>query len=1170
MDNKYEFSYEPVSVYASAVSLIKDLTCTGAIHLDLGCGYAAIARQIEKLGARYVGFDANAESVRALHSNGVEAYELNLSEWDQAIAQFKTLCENYSVITISMLDVIEHLDYDCGLLSRIKDSFKPEQKVSLVLSVPNSSHVDVSVKMLAGSFNYLNTGLLDKTHTVVYTEDNLSVVTRKNGWKQVAANDYHLEFTEQFVNQPSVLLNRDGGLGHDLRQLKTLLDPSCDVYQFVRAYVPDERVANEADSRLLAKDLSLTLIIPESVESAAVQDLVSRLSLIENKTSVQLVLPNRVADTISSDFAVTRYQEGKLEQVIALSLATRYWLFVANPEDVCEVALNSLLTTYDDSRGMPVIALISDEIDEVKGQFELLTAFGNSVSWRVIFPTQYFAHFKDHEFIANDAGWKNFTRRAALTCGMARVSVDFANRPAPFIPSVDKVAVLSQVLSDSKARALVIRSNELANAVVNELEYAVQASERLASELTVESQRLTSESQRLSLELEERNRQIKEMLASNSWAITTPLRNYRRYITRINDLCRAIMRRDVAIIMQFARTIYLKFSSLRTVWSIYQSAKLKIMRVVQDKSISKNNAHALAELSNRRFQESANFRPDQTVEILPEIDISVVSYNSSRWVENFLTTLVSQNFPLSKIHLKVVDNGSADNTVELFERYFETNSSKFASVEVIQHANNGFGAGHDRAIRAGRSSFCLVVNLDLEFLPDSIEKAVHAAMNDADTSAASWEFRQIPYEHPKYYDPVTLETNWSSHACILLKREAYERCGGYDHAIFMYGEDVEFSYRLRSFGYSLKYLPSATVIHYTYEEAGEIKPLQFTGSVLGNAYIRLRYGSWSDRIMAFVLYAGLFIYPSQFTGSKKLLLKNVPKLLRNIPHFLGGRGDANAKFPLRGYDYELIRDGAFWEVQAIDPSKVLPRVTIITRTYRGRGAFLKQAMQSVFNQTYPNIELLIAEDGGDTQKSLVETLSAFAPSTVDVRFLANEKIGRSGVGNAGMATASGEYLMFLDDDDLLFADHVEILMQCLNADSSLDAAYSLAFEVTTNVSEDKSSYVEELLYTPSVFRQVWDYEVMKRHNFIPIQSILFKKSLYARWGGFDLELDQLEDWNLWLRYGYEGNFKFVEKTTSLFRTPANADVRAERHAMLHDAYNMALSSANAHILKIAG
>ena len=1167
MDNKYEFSYEPVSVYASAVSLITNFTCSGAIHLDLGCGYAAIARQIEKLGARYVGFDANAESVRALKSNGVEVYQLDLSEWDKVTAQLKALCKDYSVITISMLDVIEHLDYDCCLLTRIKDAFTPEQKVSLVLSVPNSSHVDVSVKMLAGSFDYLDTGLLDKTHTVVYTEDNLSVVTRKNGWREVATNDYHLEFSEQFIDRPSVLLNRDGGLGRDLRQLKAMLDPNCDVYQFVRAYVPDERVIHQEAAQLPAQDMSISLVIPESAEIDAVQSLVSNLAMIDDKSSVQLVLPERLAETVTGDFAVSRYREGDLEQVISTSLAKRYWSFVSNPEDVCAVALNSLLTTYSDSRGMPVIALLSEESDTaVDGEFALISALGNSFSWRVIFPTQYSVQFKDHDFIASDAGWVDFTRRAALACGVARVSVDFVVKPTSFSPSTEKLAVLSQVLADSRSRAFVVRSNDSANAVLDELEYAVrtlQTSERRVSELSAESQLLA-------LELQERNREIEEMLNSNSWTVTTPLRNYRRYLSRLRDLGRAVIRRDSTIIMQFVRSVYLKFSVLRTVWSSYQYAKMKIMRGVQDKTFSKNNAHALTELSNRRFLDSASFRPDQAAAVLPDIDISVVSYNSSRWVENFLATLTAQNFPLSKIHLKVVDNGSSDNTVALFKEYFEVHAGQFASAEVIQQANEGFGAGHDRAIRAGRSSFCLVVNLDLEFLPNSIEQAVHTAVNDANTSAASWEFRQIPYEHPKYYDPVTLETNWSSHACILLKREAYERCGGYDHAIFMYGEDVEFSYRLRSFGYSLKYLPSATVIHYTYEEAGEVKPLQFTGSVLGNAYIRLRYGSLSDRIMAFVLYGALFIYPSQFSGSKKMLLKNIPKLLRNIPHFLKGRGDTDAKFPFRGYDYELIREGAFWEVQALGHSVALPRVTIITRTYRGRGAFLKQAMQSVFNQTYPNIELLIAEDGGNTQETLVEAMLAFAPSTQNVKFIANEKIGRSGVGNVGMAAASGEYVMFLDDDDLLFSDHVETLMQCLNGDVSLDAAYSLAFEVTTNVSDDKSSYVEELLYTPSVFRQVWDYEVMKRHNFIPIQSIIFKKSLYARWGGFDLELDQLEDWNLWLRYGYEGNFKFVEKTTSLFRTPADASVRAERHAMLHDAYDAAVKSAEERIAKIAG
>jgi len=643
---------------------------------------------------------------------------------------------------------------------------------------------------------------------------------------------------------------------------------------------------------------------------------------------------------------------------------------------------------------------------------------------------------------------------------------------------------------------------------------------------------------------------------------------FRRVGFVLANIYRALLRKDKLMLKGYARALYLRVPFLRLIWSFYTYRKMSLMRAIRDKAFSRDNIYSLNDLSSKRFSESAGV--DEALAVFPEIDMSVVSYNSSQWVNKFLESLASQSYPISKIHFKVVDNGSIDNTVSLFEQYLSTQSDKFASTEIIQQGNFGFGAGHDRAIRAGSSDFCLIVNLDLEFLPDSIVKAVSTAVNASNTSAASWEFRQIPYEHPKYYDPVTLETNWSSHACVLLKREAYVRCGGYDHAIFMYGEDVELSYRLRSFGYSLKYLPDAPVLHHTYEQAGEIKPLQFAGSVLGNSYIRLRYGSFGDRFMAFALYAILFVYRSQFPGSKKMLLRNIPKLLKNTPHFLKGKGPVSVKFPFRGYDYELIRDGAFWKSESGSFSNPMPQVTVIMRTYKGRGMFLKQAMQSVFNQTYPNIELLVAEDGGSTQQDLVCSVSKFAPSGICVRFLANEKIGRSGVGNAAMAAASGQYYMFLDDDDLLFSDHVETLMQCLSADLSLDAAYSLAFEVVTEVEEDKSAYVEKIFYTPPIFRQAWDYSVLKHHNFIPIQSIIFKKELYQRWGGFDLNLDQLEDWNLWLCYGYCANFCYIDKTTSLFRTPAVINVRADRHALLHNAYDLAVQSANARIAKVVG
>lgn len=604
------------------------------------------------------------------------------------------------------------------------------------------------------------------------------------------------------------------------------------------------------------------------------------------------------------------------------------------------------------------------------------------------------------------------------------------------------------------------------------------------------------------------------------------------------------------------RPIYMRFGILRAIRQKYLQGKLSAASKMKAISHSPNNLTAMQALSNRRFDNQALLsavgepRPDEW----PEIDVSVVSYNSSRWVGLFFASLLSQRYPLSRIHLRAVDHGSQDDTVLQLERLLAETGLRFASAQIIQQANLGFGAGHDRAIRDGNSQYCVVTNLDLEFEPNSLCNVVRVALSDKDDAVASWELRQIPYEHPKYYDPVTLETHWSSHACILIRRSAYNKVGGYDPCIFMYAEDVELSYRFRSFGYVLKYVPNAVVHHFTYESAGEVKPLQFSGSAIGNLYIRLRYGKASDRFSGFLQYAARFFWPSPFDGAKSLLLKNAFKLVVQLPHFIRGKGPAQAYFPLRGFDYEMTRDGAFLEMKPCPDADAAPLVTVITRTYKGRGMFLVQAMQSIFNQTYPSIELLVVEDGGESQQELVQSLAERAPSGCRVRFLANEKLGRSAAGNAALAAAEGSFLMFLDDDDLLFSDHVETLVLALSRDNMLSAAYALAIEVHTKVDPVKLTYVEELFHTPSSFRQEWDYDVLLDHNFMPIQAILFKRELYEQLGGFDTELDQLEDWNLWLRYGYGNQFVYVPKTTSLFRSPSDYEARSARHTLLHNAY----------------
>jgi hypothetical protein len=90
-----------------------------------------------------------------------------------------------------------------------------------------------------------------------------------------------------------------------------------------------------------------------------------------------------------------------------------------------------------------------------------------------------------------------------------------------------------------------------------------------------------------------------------------------------------------------------------------------------------------------------------------------------------------------------------------------------------------------------------------------------------------------------------------------------------------------------------------------------------------------------------------------------------------------------------------------------------------------------------------------------------------------------------------------------------------------------------------------------------MFRQPFSRTLLWHHNFMPIQTVLFQRKLYETYGGFDPELDNLEDWNLWVRYSLKHDFLMVPKVTSLYRVPAAADKALQRQAVLDDYYGKA-------------
>ena len=552
----------------------------------------------------------------------------------------------------------------------------------------------------------------------------------------------------------------------------------------------------------------------------------------------------------------------------------------------------------------------------------------------------------------------------------------------------------------------------------------------------------------------------------------------------------------------------------------------------------------------------------------PQITLSIVTYNSEKWLAAFFQSLFQQNLPCDQIALCVLDNGSTDNSFAWLSKQQAVLSQKFASLSLNQGQNIGFGLGHNFNLALTTTPYFWVTNVDLEFEPDSLTTLLATAQQDSsqafsNTSIAAWECRQKPYEHPKDYHPVTGETAWCSSACVLFKTDAIQSVKGYDPLLFLYGEDVELSYRLRRQGYKLKYVPQATVWHYTYEEAAQVKPQQFLGSTLANVLLRCRYGRRHEVIQGFVMFMALFAMKPQFPGMRTKLLGQLWKLIQLAPKFLSSRQKSQETFPFRMWDYAMAREGAFYEypnaqnsaiVQA-EKNNTLPWVSVLVRTMPGRSGKLKETLASVAHQTYARIELVVVEDGGQDVQSAKPHIDALEKSGVIQKIVYRPlaKVGRCEAGNQALAAATGQLCCFLDDDDLFYADHLEVLVNAWLNNTQLGAVYSLAYEVRTEVISEEPWVYKDILHN-LIHRQPFNRGVLWHHNYFPIQAVLFQRQLFLDHGGFDTSLDNLEDWNLWVRYSLKNDFELVPKVTSLYRVPNDVNKALQRQSVLDDYY----------------
>lgn len=140
------------------------------------------------------------------------------------------------------------------------------------------------------------------------------------------------------------------------------------------------------------------------------------------------------------------------------------------------------------------------------------------------------------------------------------------------------------------------------------------------------------------------------------------------------------------------------------------------------------------------------------------------------------------------------------------------------------------------------------------------------------------EARQFPKEHPRHYDPVTGATDWVSGCCLLVARSTFERLGPLDEAMFLYCEDVDYSFRARAAGVPCVVSRNAFFFHRG--SASPAGPVRRKNILLSARYIASKWRNPDSRRMT----EELLLREGFFASSQDLpSLPDEPILLPGAP-----------------------------------------------------------------------------------------------------------------------------------------------------------------------------------------------------------------------------------------------------------------------------------------------
>lgn len=213
-----------------------------------------------------------------------------------------------------------------------------------------------------------------------------------------------------------------------------------------------------------------------------------------------------------------------------------------------------------------------------------------------------------------------------------------------------------------------------------------------------------------------------------------------------------------------------------------------------------------------------------------------------------------------------------------------------------------------------------------------------------------------------------------------------------------------------------------------------------------------------------------------------------------------------------------------------------PLVSIIVPTFN-RAHIIKQAIESVQRQTYNNWELIIVDDGSTDDTDHV--VSSFHDDRIVYCKKANQ--GPSAARNKGVGIAKGTWVAYLDSDDILYPDYLEVMMESLEAYPKVVFAICRADRVLALYDDNK--IIREIDNSADLPHDVTTKDIFMKTFHFSCDGFIHKKALFNDTVHWDENLWHMEEWDLAMLIGerYPDGFLSVPKVLCRYQQRHGTD-----------------------------